>query len=49
MAKKRTAESKQTSKWVLGGDGISNFKIPEANKKAVAEINRQKSAKKKGK
>lgn len=46
---KRKSNDKRTSKWVLGADGVSNFKIPEANKKAVAEINRQKSEKKKGK
>ena len=43
----RKKNDKRTSKWVLGADGVTDFKIPEANKKAVAEINRQMAAKKK--
>lgn len=33
---------KETSKWVLGGDGITNIRIPSANIEAVKKINKQK-------
>lgn len=38
--------SKETSKWVLGGDGIKNVRIPKENKKYIQELNKQKAKKK---
>ena len=39
MAKKKTTdESKETSKWVLGGDGINNIKIPKENLERIKKM-----------
>lgn len=34
-------EIKETSKWVLGGDGITDTIIPEENLERIKEINRE--------
>ncbi len=36
--KKKTDESKETSKWVLGGDGITNIVIPKENLERIKKM-----------
>ena len=35
-------KEKETSKWVLGGDGITNIQMPKENIEFIKKLNRQK-------